>query len=144
MTGAEGLAAAFLGGLLTSASPCVLAAVPVAVGFVGGQQLSPARSWTLALAFVGSMNLALLAMGLAAARLALLLLVAGAMPAVATALMQRFAMSAPWMPGCRSFAVLLAAAGLWWVLQGLAPEWAAVTTTQHQGAHQRPDGLQIG
>ena len=43
MTGAEGLAAAFVGGVLTSASPCVLAAVPVAVGFVGGQAMTPRR-----------------------------------------------------------------------------------------------------
>ena len=47
MTGEEGLIAAFLGGLLTSASPCVLAAVPVVVGFVGGQALSPQRAWSL-------------------------------------------------------------------------------------------------
>lgn len=229
MTGAEGLAAAFVGGVLTSASPCVLAAVPVAVGFVGGQTLSPARSWALAGAFVAGMNLALLAMGLAAARLgllmgslpgpwsvavglvvmalaialwrapaaacgvslppawqrrlaasglggavllgaligtvmspcatpalaaalalagtgsafgatmwqgaalllaygmghSLLLLVAGAMPGAATALMRRSADLPAWLPGRRSFATLLALAGAWWMLQGLAPEWAA-------------------
>ena len=73
MTGAEGLAAAFVGGVLTSASPCVLAAVPVAVGFVGGQAVTPRRSAMLALAFVAGMNIALLAMGLAAARLGLML-----------------------------------------------------------------------
>jgi cytochrome c biogenesis protein CcdA len=73
VTGAEGLAAAFIGGVLTSASPCVLAAVPVAVGFVGGQAVTPRRSAVLALAFVAGMNIALLAMGLAAARLGLLL-----------------------------------------------------------------------
>lgn len=77
MTGAEGLAAAFIGGVLTSASPCVLAAVPVAVGYVGGQAASPRRAWALALAFVAGMNGALLAMGLLAARLGLLL---GALP----------------------------------------------------------------
>jgi cytochrome c-type biogenesis protein len=77
MTGAEGLAAAFVGGVLTSASPCVLAAVPVAVGYVGGQAVTPRRSWALALAFVAGTNLALLAMGLLAARLGLLL---GALP----------------------------------------------------------------
>ncbi len=223
MTGAEGLAAAFIGGVLTSASPCVLAAVPVAVGFVGGQAVTPRRSAVLALAFVAGMNIALLAMGLAAARLglllgtlpgpwsvavgllvvglavwlwrspaaacgitlptalqqrlaasgpwgavllggligtvmspcatpalaaalalagsgsawgvsmwwgaalllsygighSLLLGVAGAMPGVAAALMRRFASAAPWLPGRRAFAVLLAAAGLWWVGFGL-------------------------
>lgn len=232
MTGAEGLVAAFIGGVLTSASPCVLAAVPVAVGFVGGQAVTPRRSAVLALAFVVGMNIALLAMGLAAARLglllgtlpgpwsvavgilvvglavwlwrtqaaacgialpaalqqrlaasglwgavllggligtvmspcatpalaaalalagsgsafgvsmwwgaalllaygighSLLLGVAGAMPGAATALMHRFATVAPWLPGRRGFAVLLALAGLWWVAQGLAPEWATSLT----------------
>ncbi|MDP1647317.1 MAG: cytochrome c biogenesis protein CcdA [Rubrivivax sp.] len=229
MTGAEGLVAAFVGGVLTSASPCVLAAVPVAVGYVGGQAITPRRAWMLALAFVVGMNAALLAMGLAAARLGLLLgtlpgpwsvavgllviaaavwlwrsqaaacgvrlpaalerrlarsglwgaallgaligtvmspcatpalaaalalassgsafgasmwwgaalllaygighsallLVAGAMPAAAGAMMKRFAAASAWLPGRRSFAVLLAAAGLWWVAQGLAPQWTA-------------------
>jgi cytochrome c biogenesis protein CcdA len=231
VTGAEGLAAAFIGGVLTSASPCVLAAVPVAVGFVGGQALTPRRSAVLALAFVAGMNIALLAMGLAAARLglllgtlpgpwsvavgllvvalaawlwrsqagggitlpaalqqrlaasglwgavllggligtvmspcatpalaaalalagsgsafgvsmwwgaalllaygighSLLLGVAGAMPGAAMALMRRFATAAPWLPGRRAFALLLALAGLWWVAQGLTPEWAASLT----------------
>ena len=73
MTGEQGLLAAFLGGLLTSASPCVLAAVPVAVGFVGGQAQSARRAWALTLSFVVGMNLTLVVMGLAAARLGLLL-----------------------------------------------------------------------
>lgn len=77
MTGIEGLAAALVGGLLTSASPCTLAAVPVAVGYVGGQATSARRAWALSLAFVAGMNFALLLMGLAAARLGLLL---GALP----------------------------------------------------------------
>ena len=72
MTGAETLMAAALGGVLTSASPCTLAAVPVALGFVGGQGATPGRSLRLALAFVVGMNLALLGMGLAAARLGVL------------------------------------------------------------------------
>jgi len=49
----------------------------VAVGYVGGQATSPGRAWALSLAFVVGMNAALLAMGLAAARLGLLL---GALP----------------------------------------------------------------
>jgi cytochrome c biogenesis protein CcdA len=222
MTGAEGLAAAFVGGVLTSASPCVLAAVPVAVGYAGGQAVTPRRAWVLALAFVVGMNAALLAMGLLAARLGLLLgtlpgpwsvavgviviaaavwlwrsqaaacnirlpaameqglarsgvwgavvlgaligtvmspcatpalaralalassgsalgasmwwgaalllaygighsallLAAGAMPVAANALVRRFASVQAWLPGRRSFAVLLAAAGGWWVWQG--------------------------
>lgn len=73
MTGAESLIAAFIGGVLTSASPCVLAAVPVAVGYVGGQTTTPRRAWALALAFVAGLNVALLIMGLLAARLGMLL-----------------------------------------------------------------------
>lgn len=69
MTGTEGLLAALLAGVVTSASPCALAAVPVAVGFVGGQGSSPRRAWGLSLAFVAGMNTALLVMGLAVARL---------------------------------------------------------------------------
>lgn len=223
MTGIEGLAAALVGGVLTSASPCVLAAVPVAVGYVGGQATTPRRAWMLSLAFVGGMNLALLVMGLLAARLGLLLgalpgpwlvlvgalvvaaglwlwrseptssgfrlplaferrlahsglwgavvlgaligtvmspcatpalaaalalagsgalfgesmawgaalllayglghsmllLLAGAMPAAASALALRFAQFEAWIPGRRTFALVLLAAGLWWVVQGL-------------------------
>lgn len=222
MNGAEGLVAAFVGGVLTSASPCVLAAVPVAVGYVGGQAVTPRRAWALALAFVLGMNAALVAMGLLAARLGLLLgtlpgpwsvavgvlvivaalwlwrsqaaacgihlpaalqhrlarsglwgavvlgaligtvmspcatpalaaalalagsgtafgasmwwgaalllaygighsvllLAAGAMPGTASALVRRFASAQAWLPGRRSFALLLAAAGCWWVWQG--------------------------
>lgn len=77
MTGSESLFAAFVGGLLTSASPCVLAAVPVAVGYIGGQTQRPRRAWALTLSFVVGMNLTLVAMGLAAARLGLLM---GALP----------------------------------------------------------------
>lgn len=73
MSGSELLLAAFVGGVLTSASPCVLAAVPVAVGFVGGQAPSPRRAWMLSASFVAGMTLALTALGLAAARLGLLM-----------------------------------------------------------------------
>jgi len=229
MTGAAGLVAAFVGGVLTSASPCVLAAVPVAVGFVGGQAMTPRRAWWLALTFGVGMNAALLVMGLTSARLGLLLgplpgpwsvavgllvigagvwlgrsqvtacgltrpaalqqrlvrsglwgaallggligtvmspcatpalamalalagsggafgapmgwgaalllacgvghgallLLAGAMPGATSALMRRFAAAQAWLPGRRSFAALLALAGLWGVAQGLAPEWTA-------------------
>lgn len=67
------IAAAFLGGVLTSVSPCVLAAVPVAVGFVGGSGATPRRSLRLALALVAGMTLALTVLGLAAARLGILM-----------------------------------------------------------------------
>jgi cytochrome c biogenesis protein CcdA len=226
VTGLEGLAAAFAGGVLTSASPCVLAAVPVAVGFVGGQANSPRRAWTLSLAFVAGMNIALLGMGLAAARLGLmmgtlpgpwlvvvgalvialaiwlwragnacsvglpsalqqhlarsglwgalvlgaligtvmspcatpalgaalaiagsgaalgasmawgaalllaygighsaLLLLAGAMPSAASAMIARFSRWDAWLPGRRTFAAVMLLAGVWWVAQGLGLEW---------------------
>lgn len=223
MTGTEALLAALVGGVLTSASPCVLVAVPVAVGYVGGQAVTPRRAWVLALGFVAGMNAALLVLGLMAARLGMLLgtlpgqwsvavgvlvvaaalwlwrsqagacglrlpaglqhrlarsglwgamllgaligtvmspcatpalaaalalagsgsalgtsmwlgagmllaygighsvllVVAGAMPGAATALMQRFASAQRWLPGRRSFAALMAAAGVWWIAQGL-------------------------
>ncbi len=222
MNGIEGLVAALIGGLLTAASPCVLAAVPVAVGYVGGRDASPRSALALSLAFVAGMNAALLVMGLLAARLGLLLgtlpgpwqvgvgvmvtgaglwlwqerasaarlrlpraietrlarsgalgamvlgaligtvmspcatpalaaalaiagagallgesmwwgvglllaygighsvllLVAGAMPAVATAAMRRFAPLQPWLPGKRVFSLVLCVAGLWWIAQG--------------------------
>ena len=67
------LLAAFAGGVLTSASPCVLAAVPVAVGFVGGSSAAPRRSLQLAVVLVAGMTLALTVLGLAAARLGILM-----------------------------------------------------------------------
>jgi cytochrome c biogenesis protein CcdA len=73
MSGWEALLAAFIGGVLTSASPCVLAAAPVAVGYVGGQACTPARAWWLATAFVAGLTLVLVLLGLLAARLGLLM-----------------------------------------------------------------------
>ena len=69
----EGILAALLGGILTSASPCVLAALPVAIGFVGGQAQRPRHAWWLSLAFVAGMNAALVVMGMLAARMGLLM-----------------------------------------------------------------------
>lgn len=94
MNGWEALAAAFVGGVLTSASPCVLAAAPVAVGYVGGQARSPARAWWLSAAFVAGLTLVLVLLGLLAARLGLLM---GALPG-------------PWSI---AVGVAIAAAGLW-------------------------------
>ena len=223
MTGLESLVAALVGGIVTSAAPCVLAAVPVAVGYVGGQATTPRRAWALSLAFVAGMNVALLALGLLAARLGLLLgalpgpwsiavgvavagaavwlwrtgpascglhlpaaverrlaqsgmggaavlgaligtvmspcatpalaaavalagsgalfgmsmlwgaalllayglghsvllLLAGAMPSAASALARRFAPFQAWIPGRRTFALVMFATGLWWIVQGL-------------------------
>jgi len=66
--GANALLAAFVAGVLTSASPCVLAAVPVAVGYVGGQSHAPGRTWLLSTLFVVGLDAALVVMGLFAAR----------------------------------------------------------------------------
>jgi cytochrome c biogenesis protein CcdA len=73
MTGWEALAAAFVGGVVTSVSPCVLAAAPVAVGFVGGQAHTPARAWRLSAAFVAGLTTVLMLLGLLASRLGLLM-----------------------------------------------------------------------
>ena len=72
MGGWEGILAALLGGILTSASPCALAAIPVAVGYVGSRADSPRRAWWLSSAFVFGMNITLLGIGLLAARMGLL------------------------------------------------------------------------
>ncbi|MBK9797524.1 MAG: hypothetical protein IPP58_13715 [Holophagaceae bacterium] len=42
--GYQQLGLVFLGGLLTSANPCVLVAAPLVVGFTGGTQESPPPS----------------------------------------------------------------------------------------------------
>ncbi len=94
MIGWEALAAAFIGGVLTSASPCVLAAAPVVVGYVGGQARTPARAWALSAAFVGGLTLVLVLLGLIAARLGLLM---GALPG-------------PWS---MAIGAVIVAAGVW-------------------------------
>lgn len=94
MTGWEALAAAFVGGVLTSASPCVLAAAPVAIGYVGGQARTPARAWGLSAAFVAGLTLVLVLLGLLAARLGLLM---GALPG-------------PWS---LAVGIVIVAAGIW-------------------------------
>jgi hypothetical protein len=47
-----------------------------------------------------------------------LLLAAGAMPSAATTMVARFSLSR-WLPGRRSFAVVMAFAGAWWMALGL-------------------------
>ena len=63
------LSAAFTAGLLSAASPCVLAAVPVTVGFVGGGATDGRTALRLTLGFVAGMVAAFVGLGLAAARL---------------------------------------------------------------------------
>lgn len=60
--------AAFVAGVLSSVSPCVVAAVPIAVGYVGGQAQSRARAVHLSASFVLGMTASFVVLGLAAAR----------------------------------------------------------------------------
>jgi len=57
----------FLGGLVSSASPCVLAAVPLVVATVGGAATSRGRAVALSLAFVTGLALCFTALGAIAA-----------------------------------------------------------------------------
>lgn len=63
------LGAAFTAGLLSAASPCVLAAVPITVGFVGGGATDGRTALRLTLGFIVGMIAAFVGLGLAAARL---------------------------------------------------------------------------
>jgi len=47
------------------------------------------------------------------------LLLAGAMPSAASVLARRFAPLQTWIPGRRTFALVMFAAGLWWIAHGL-------------------------
>jgi cytochrome c-type biogenesis protein len=57
----------FLGGVVSSASPCVLAAVPLVIATVGGSATSRARAVALTLAFVVGLALCFTALGAIAA-----------------------------------------------------------------------------
>ena len=48
-----------------------------------------------------------------------LLLLAGAMPSTASALARRLDRFQAWIPGRRAFALVMPAAGVWWIVQGL-------------------------
>jgi len=106
MTGLESLVAALVGGLLTSAAPRVLVAALALAG--SGALFGMAMLWGAAL---------LLAYGLGHS---VLLLLAAAMPSAASALARRFAPFQAWIPGRRAFALVMFAASLWWIVQGLA------------------------
>lgn len=94
MSAVATLAATFAAGVLSSATPCVIAAVPITVGFVGSSAQTPREATRLSLAFVGGMTLSFVALGLAAARLGLFFGVMGG----------------PWVV---FVGVLVAAAGVW-------------------------------
>lgn len=57
----------FLGGVISSASPCVLAAVPLVIATVGGGATTRGRALTLSLAFVAGLAVCFTALGAAAA-----------------------------------------------------------------------------
>ncbi len=57
----------FLGGVVSSASPCVLAAVPLVIATVGGAATTRGRALTLSLAFVAGLALCFTALGAIAA-----------------------------------------------------------------------------
>ena len=101
--------AAVLGALIgTVMSPCATPALAAALALAGsGALFGMSMLWGAAL---------LLAYGLGHS---VLLLVAGAMPSAASALARRFAPFQAWIPGRRAFALVMFAAGLWWIAQGL-------------------------
>lgn len=68
MTWLASILASFIAGVLSSFSPCVVAAVPIAVGFVGGQAQNRARAIHLSASFVLGMTGSFVVLGLAAAR----------------------------------------------------------------------------
>ncbi len=73
MNALASVAATFAAGVLTSATPCVIAAVPFTVGLVGSTARSTGEAVRLSLAFAGGMTLSFVMLGLMAARLGLLI-----------------------------------------------------------------------
>ncbi|MBJ7532914.1 hypothetical protein JDN40_02140 [Rhodomicrobium vannielii ATCC 17100] len=71
MSATASIAATFAAGVLSSASPCVIAAVPITVGLVGSNARSTAEAVRLSLAFVGGMTAVFVVLGLGAARIGL-------------------------------------------------------------------------
>ena len=58
----------FLGGLITSISPCILSMIPLLVGYIGGySEGSKARGFTLSFSFIAGMSLTFAIMGFFAA-----------------------------------------------------------------------------
>jgi cytochrome c-type biogenesis protein len=58
----------FLGGLITSISPCILSMIPLLVGYIGGySEGSKARGFTLSFSFIAGMSLTFAIMGFVAA-----------------------------------------------------------------------------
>jgi cytochrome c-type biogenesis protein len=62
--------AVFLGGVLTAASPCVLAMIPLMMGYVAGQDVEPRglrRSLTFSLLFILGLTITFMTLGMTAA-----------------------------------------------------------------------------
>ena len=97
------LAAAFAGGLVLSATPCVYPMIPVTVAAFGGQRTSRVRAAGLALLYVAGIALTYAALGVWAAATGHLLGAALADPRVTGAFAALFmalgAMSMGWLPG---------------------------------------------
>ena len=97
------LAAAFAGGLVLSATPCVYPMIPVTVAAFGGQRTSRARAAGLALLYVAGIALTYAALGVWAAATGHLFGAALADPRVtgtfAALFMALGAMSMGWLPG---------------------------------------------
>ena len=64
------LGAVFLGGVLSAASPCVLAMIPLMMGYVAGQEAEPRglrRSLTFSFLFILGLSITLVTLGMTAA-----------------------------------------------------------------------------
>jgi len=57
----------FLGGVITSIGPCNVAMIPLIIGYVGGRNLSRARSLAISTAFVVGLSITFVLLGLLAA-----------------------------------------------------------------------------
>lgn len=97
-----------LGGLIgTVLSPCATPALAAVLTLVStGSWLGSSLWWGMLLLLVYGIGHSIL------------LLVAGAMPATANTLIRHIAHYDRWLPGRRTFAVILVLAGAWWVWQG--------------------------
>lgn len=62
-----GVLAVFIGGILTAASPCVLAMIPLMMAFVAGQQGGVLRSFGYSLLFVFGLSVTFVILGMLAA-----------------------------------------------------------------------------
>jgi len=124
------IGAALAGGILSSASPCVLAIVPLVVGFVGGYADGDRRkAWSYSAAFVLGLSATFTAFGAAAAYLGTLfgdigrfwpLAVAGLAVLMGLSLMGLFTVRLPFPEGLKTSRKGLLGALIMGLLFGLA------------------------